>query len=401
MDERMSKMCNDYAELKPSERLLLGPGPSNADPRVLRAMAAPLVGHLDPEFLQIMNDNMALLRYVFQTKNELTMAMSGTGSAGMETVFVNLVEPGDKVVVCVNGVFGQRMVDVAQRAGAEVTAVTAPWGQIIDAAEVKKAVQSVKPKLVAIVHAETSTGILQPLEEISAICKEADCLLVVDCVTSLGGVEIKIDEWGIDAAYSGTQKCLSCPPGLAPVTFNEKARSIINKRKNKVQSWYLDLTMIQNYWGQERFYHHTAPISMGYALRESLRVIYEEGLEARFARHKLNAEALKAGLKAMGFKLYAQEGYQLPSLTTAWIPEGVEDASTRKFLLHRYNIEIGGGLGEGKGKVWRFGLMGHNSTEKNVLILLTALEAAFVYQGKAVEPGAGVSAALAVYKNNK
>lgn len=390
-------MNKNYSELNPKERILMGPGPSNVGPNVLRSMSSPLLGHLDPDFLQIMNETMELIRYVFQTKNELSMAMSGTGSSGMETVFVNLLEPGDKVVVCVNGVFGQRMTDVAQRVGADVTVVNAPWGRIIEPDAVREALKETGAKFLAIVHAETSTGVLQPLEEISAICKEYDALLLVDCVTSLGGCEVKIDEWGIDAAYSGTQKCLSCPPGLSPVTFSDRAREIILNRKSKVSSWYLDLTMIQNYWGKERFYHHTAPITMVYALRESLKVIYEEGLENRFARHAINSKALKEGLKAMGMKLYAQEGHQLPMLTSVWIPEGIDDVATRKFLLNEFGIEIGGGLGEGKGKVWRIGTMGHTCKKDNILLLLTALEAAFKAQGKSVSPGCGTQAAIDAY----
>jgi len=269
----------------------MGPGPSNVDPHVLKAMSAPTLGHLDPEFLEIMNETMDLLRYVFQTKNQLTMAMPGTGSAGMETVLANLIEEGDKIIVCVNGVFGERMVDICQRLKANVTIVNGPWGKIIEPDDVKKALAQTKAKFLAIVHGETYTGILQPIEEISQLCKEYDTMLLLDCVTSLAGTDVKIDQWGIDAAYSGTQKCISCPPGLAPVTFSEKAQKIISKRKSKVPIWYLDLTMIQNYWGQQRAYHHTAPINMNYALRESLRLIYEEGLEARFARHQLNAKA--------------------------------------------------------------------------------------------------------------
>ncbi|MFZ5945534.1 MAG: pyridoxal-phosphate-dependent aminotransferase family protein [Bacillota bacterium] len=386
-----------YGELKPTERILMGPGPSNVDPRVLRAMSAPILGHLDPEFLDIMNETMELMRYVFRTKNQLTMAMPGTGSAGMETVLANLIDEGDKVIVCVNGVFGGRMLDICQRLKAEVTLIEAPWGRIIEAEKVKDTLEKTKAKFVALVHAETSTGVLQPLEEISQLCKQYDSMLLVDCVTSLAGTEVKIDEWGIDGAYSGTQKCISCPPGLAPVTFSEQAQKVINSRKTKVPIWYLDLTMIQNYWGQQRAYHHTAPINMNYALRESLRLIYEEGLEARFARHELHSKALKTGLEAMGIKMWAQEGHRLPMLTSAVIPEGVDDVSVRKYLLNRFNIEIGGGLGEGKGKVWRIGTMGYTCNEQNVLLLLTALESALKAQNYNIESGIGAAAAMEVY----
>lgn len=386
-----------YTELNPTPRVLLGPGPSGVDPRVLRAMATPLVGHLDPDFLTIMNETMELLREVFQTKNQLTIPMSGTGSAGMETVLVNLLEPGDTAVICINGLFGERMADIAGRCGAGVIRVEGEWGKIIEPEKVEAALKGKNVKLVGIVHAETSTGVLQPLEEISKIAKENGALFVVDTVTSLGGVEVKVDEWGIDASYSGTQKCLSCPPGLSPVTFSSRAVEVLSNRKTKVQSWYLDLTMIQNYWGKERFYHHTAPISMNYALREALRIIHEEGLAARFARHKLNSDAFIAGVEAMGLKMVAQEGHRLPSLNVVGIPEGVDDAAVRRMLLNEFNIEIGGGLGIFKGKVWRVGLMGYSSTKSNVMLLLSALEAALKSQGYKVREGAGIAAAAEVY----
>jgi alanine-glyoxylate transaminase/serine-glyoxylate transaminase/serine-pyruvate transaminase len=367
-------------------------------PRVLKAMSTPLVGHLDPDFLEVMNETMELLRCVFQTRNELTIPMSGTGSAGMETLFVNLLEPGDKAVVCINGLFGQRMADIVERCGAELVTVEGEWGRIIEPDQVEEALKKAGgAKIVAIVHAETSTGVRQPLEEISKIAKKYDALFLVDTVTSLGGMEVKVDEWGIDASYSGTQKCLSCPPGLSPVTFSERAREVIKKRKTKVQSWYLDLSMIQNYWGKERFYHHTAPISMNYALREALMLIHEEGLEARFARHERNSKALTAGLEAMGLEMIAQEGYRLPSLHAVKIPEGIDDAKTRKMLLEEFNIEIGGGLGDFKGKAWRIGLMGYSSTKNNVFLVLSALEAVLKAQGYKVEEGAGVKAAQEAY----
>mgnify|MGYP000704729769 CR=1 FL=1 len=391
-------MTKNYKQLNPSTRVLLGPGPSNVHPRVLKAMSTPLVGHLDPDFLEVMNETMELLRCVFQTRNELTIPMSGTGSAGMETLFVNLLEPGDKAVVCINGLFGQRMADIVERCGAELVTVEGEWGRIIEPDQVEEALKKAGgAKVVAIVHAETSTGVRQPLEEISKIAKKYDALFLVDTVTSLGGMEVKVDEWGIDASYSGTQKCLSCPPGLSPVTFSERAREVIKKRKTKVQSWYLDLSMIQNYWGKERFYHHTAPISMNYALREALMLIHEEGLEARFARHERNSKALTAGLEAMGLEMIAQEGYRLPSLHAVKIPEGIDDAKTRKMLLEEFNIEIGGGLGDFKGKAWRIGLMGYSSTKNNVFLVLSALEAVLKAQGYKVEEGAGVKAAQEAY----
>lgn len=391
-----------YRELAPSDRVLLGPGPSGVDPRVLRAMSTPLLGHLDPEFLEIMNETGELLRYVFQTENTLTLAMSGTGSAGMDTVLSNLLEPGDKAIIAVCGVFGERMVDIALRNGAEVKVVQGEWGRIVEPEAVEAAFQEVpQAKLLAVVHAETSTGVLQPLTELAAIAHRHGALLVVDCVTSLGGVPVLIDEWGVDAAYGGTQKCLSCPPGLAPVTLNEKARAVLHQRKTKVPSWYLDLTMIERYWGQERFYHHTAPISMIYALREALRIVAEEGLEARWARHELNARAFLAGCEAMGLRPFAQEGHRLPSLITLRIPEGVDDVAVRQFLLREYKIEIGGGLGPVKGQIWRVGLMGYNSNRLNITLALTALAEALKAQGYKASATAALEAADAVYAGHE
>jgi alanine-glyoxylate transaminase/serine-glyoxylate transaminase/serine-pyruvate transaminase len=391
-------MSKEYEQLNPGYRLLLGPGPVETSPRVLRAMSSNMLGHLDPQFLEVMNETMELLRYVFQTKNQLTLPMSGTGSAGMETVMVNLIEPGDKVVICVKGVFGQRLRDIAGRCGAEVISVEAPWGRPIEPQQVKDALEKAGgAKLVAIVHAETSTGVQQPLEEISKIAKDYGALFVVDAVTSLGGVELKVDEWGIDACYSGTQKALSCPPGLSPVTLGEKAREVLANRKTKVQSWYLDLTMIQNYWGKERFYHHTAPINMIYGLREALMIVKEEGLEARFERHKLNSKAFIKGVEAMGLEMVAPEGYRLPTLNAVKIPEGIEDLKARKFLLEKYGIEIGGGLGDFKGKAWRVGLMGESSKRNNVILLLAALADAMSQQGYKADVGAAIQAALDVY----
>lgn len=385
-------------ELAPSARILLGPGPSNVHARVLKAMSTPLVGHLDPEFLHLMEETKALLRFVFQTKNTLTLPISGTGSAGMETCFVNLLEPGDEVIVGVNGVFGTRMVDVIERCGAKAIKIETEWGRVIAAEQVQEALQQCRrPKLVALVHAETSTGAWQPLEEISSLVHETGALFVVDAVTSLGGCPVKVDEWRIDACYSGTQKCLSCPPGLSPVTFSPSALEVIRKRKSKVQSWYLDLTMIEKYWGEERVYHHTAPISMNYALREALRLVQEEGLEARFQRHERNHNALAAGLAAMGLPLAAQEGHRLWTLNSVAIPAGVDDAGVRRQLLDEYNIEVGAGLGPLRGKIWRIGLMGESSSRSNVLLVLSALEEILRKQGHSCALGAGVSAAQAAY----
>ncbi len=384
-------------ELNPSPRMLLGPGPSDVHPRVLRAMGTPPLGHLDPEFLVIMNETQEMLRGLFQTKNQLTFPVSGTGSAGMETCVVNLIEPGDKMVVCVNGVFGQRMTDVAQRAGAAVTVIERPWGEVFDLNQVREVLQKVRPKVLGIVHAETSTGAWQPAAELGKLCHETDTFLLLDTVTSLGGVPVEIDAWGVDAVYSGTQKCLSCPPGAAPVSFSPRAVEIITKRKTKVQSWYLDMSMVQRYWGEERFYHHTAPITMMYGLREALRLVHEEGLEPRFTRHMRNHQALKTGLAALGIGYTAAEGHQLPMLNAVRIPAGADDLKTRKALLSGFGIEIGGGLGDFKGKVWRIGLMGYSSRPNNVLLFLAALEQCLLAQGAKINAGAGVAAAEKAY----
>ena len=361
-------------ELNPTPRILMGPGPSDAHPRVLKAMATPLIGHMDPQFIQIMDGLKTMLRTLFRTDNELTLAMPGTGSAGMETCFVNLLSPGDEAVVCVNGVFGNRMSDIVERCGATLTRVDAPWGRPVDPAAVKKAVAGCTPKLVAIVHAETSTGVCQPLEEIGRIAHDAGALFLVDTVTSLGGMDVRVDDWDIDAVYSGPQKCLSAPPGMAPVSFSARAVEAMEARTDKVSSWYLDLTMIRKYWqGAQRVYHHTAPISMVYALYEALRVLLEEGLEARFERHRRNHELLRDGLEELGFEFLAAQEYRLPMLNAVKIPDGLEDAPARKQLLEEFNIEIGGGLGEFAGKLWRIGLMGASCTENHVNMLLAAL----------------------------
>jgi len=339
-----------------------------------------------------------MLRQVFRTQNALTLAVSGTGSAGMETCVVNLIEPGDKMLVCVNGVFGGRMADVAGRAGAQVTTIERPFGEVFSTDQIAEAVARVKPKVVGIIHAETSTGALQPLPEISRVVHAAGALLLADTVTSLGGTPVEVDGWQLDAVYSGTQKCLSCPPGLAPVTFSPRAVAAIDARKTKVASWYLDMTMVRNYWGQDRAYHHTAPINMNYALREALAVALEEGLEARFARHTRNHLALKSGLAAMGLSYAVAEGIQLPMLNAVLIPAGADDLKVRQQLLNEFGIEIGGGLGPMKGKTWRIGLMGETSSPRNVLLLLAALERCLGDQGIKTPPGAGVAAANESYR---
>jgi alanine-glyoxylate transaminase / serine-glyoxylate transaminase / serine-pyruvate transaminase len=383
----------------PPPRLLLGPGPSDVDPRVLRAIGLPLVGHLDPAFLALMDAIKGMLRTVFQTENELTFAVPGTGSAGMETCFVNLLEEGDEAVVMVNGEFGRRMTDVAERCRARVVPHEIPWGRAVEPQDVESALASAgRPKLVALVHAETSTGAWSPLEEIARVVHRCGALLVVDAVTSLGGCPVEVDRWQIDACYSGTQKCLSCPPGLAPVTFGPRAREALRRRRSKVQSWYLDASMIEKYWGAERAYHHTAPISMSYALAEALRLVLDEGLEARFDRHRRNHLALAAGLEALGFRYVVEPARRLWMLNSVYLPPlaaGHDEARLRRRLLDECSIEVGGGLGAFKGKIWRIGLMGESSRREKVLRLLSALERMLPEAGHAVRPGNGVAAAEA------
>ncbi|MDO4559730.1 MAG: alanine--glyoxylate aminotransferase family protein [bacterium] len=376
---------------KTTEKLLMGPGPSNADQRVLKAIGEPMLGHLDPDFLGIMNETRELLKYVFQTKNELTMAMPGTGSAGMEAAWANTVLPGMKVIICVHGVFGQRMTDVASRYGANVIVVSSPMGKPIDPADLQKAIKdNPDAKIVGIVHAETSTGVLQPLDEISKLVHDAGMYMLVDCVTSLGGVEVPVDKLKFDMTYSGTQKCLNCPPGLAPLTVSPRMGEWIRNRALPVKNWYLDLNMITRYWGEDRFYHHTAPINMTYALNEALRVILEEGNERRWERHWSNARLFWKVLEAMGLELVVEEQYRLPSLTTYYTPDGVNEAAIRKYLMDKYNIEIGGGLGELKGKIHRVGLMGVNSNSAKIALLTVALCDAFNAHGYKCDTGAAL-----------
>jgi len=385
-----------FGELSVPSRLLLGPGPSNVHPRVYRAMMTPVIGYLDPQFIQLMDDTQRPLRTVFRTENDMTMAISGTGTAGMEAAIYNVVEPDDRVIVCLNGFFGDRMSQMVQRCDAEVVPVEGEWGRIIEPEQIEAALKA-NPgcKLVCIVHGETSTGILQPLEEISRVVHEHGALLLADAVTSLAGCELLIDEWGIDICYSGTQKCLSAPPGMSPLTLSAQAMEVVANRRSPVRSWYVDLTILGRYWGggTTRMYHHTPPMTMLYALREGLRIVLEEGLEARIARHRRNAGALWAGLEAMGLKLHVPEAYRLPPLTTVRVPEGIDEMALRRGLLNEHNIEVGGGIGALQGQVLRIGLMGFGSNEANVLALLLALETQLLKQGVRADKGAGVAAA--------
>jgi alanine-glyoxylate transaminase/serine-glyoxylate transaminase/serine-pyruvate transaminase len=366
--------AKNYQDLNIEPRILLGPGPSMVAPRVLNALSYPLVGHLDPQFLTLMKEVQELLRYVFQTENELTVPVSGTGSAGMEAALCNFIEPGDNVLIAVLGYFGERMVEMAGRYGAQVDRIDRPWGEAFDPGEIKAALSQKKYKLLALVHAETSTGVLQPgIAEIAAAAHENGALLVMDTVSSLGGMPVKIDAWGVDVAFSGTQKSMSAPPGLAPLTISPRAREVLRNRSVPVGNWYLDLSLLEKYWGSERTYHHTAPINSNYALREALRMVAEEGLEERFARHRTNAEVLWAGLEDLDISLLVPEENRLTTLTTAVIPPGVDDLQLRKTLLNDYNLEIAGGFGPLAGQIWRIGLMGYSSRLENVLLLLAAL----------------------------
>lgn len=366
--------ATNYQDLDPVQRILLGPGPSTASPRVLRAMSTPLVGHLDPQFLGVMNEVQQLLRFVFQTENEFTIPVSGTGSAGMEAALCNFIEPGDRVLVAINGYFGERLYDMAGRYGAQVDRLERPWGEVFEPAEIEAALKDKNYKLLALVHAETSTGAWQPgIADIATAAHRYGALLVLDTVTSLGGLPVEIDAWEVDIAYSGSQKCLSAPPGLAPLTISPRGREVLSNRKTPVANWYLDLSLLDKYWGDERTYHHTAPISMNYALREALRLVAEEGLEARFARHRVNAELLWEGLEDLDLPPMIPLSYRLPTLTTPKLSPSIEDASIRRRLLDDYNIEIAGGFGPLAGQIWRIGLMGYSSRREYVTLLLAAL----------------------------
>lgn len=383
---------------EPPLRTLMGPGPSDVHPRILAAMARPTIGHLDPMFVAMMDQTKQLLQYAFQTKNDLTIPISAPGSAGMEACFVNLVEPGDKVLVCQNGVFGGRMKENVERCGGVAVMLETDWGRAVEPQRVEDALKK-NPgiKIVAFVHAETSTGAQSDAKAIAQIARKFDCLTIVDTVTSLGGSSLKVDEWQLDAVYSGSQKCLSCTPGLSPVTFSARAVEKIKARKTKVQSWFLDLNLVMGYWGGavKRAYHHTAPINPLYGLHEALVILKDEGLENSWARHQRNHRALRAGVEAMGLSFLVPEAERLPQLNSIRIPEGVDEAAVRQRLLTEFNLEIGAGLGTLAGKVWRVGLMGHASNMKNILYCLGALEATLTSMQAPIERGAAVSAALA------
>jgi alanine-glyoxylate transaminase/serine-glyoxylate transaminase/serine-pyruvate transaminase len=382
----------------PPQRTLMGPGPSDVSPRVLEALARPTIGHLDPVFVGMMGEMKAMLQYAFQTQNQLTLPVSAPGSAGMETCFVNLVEPGDKVIVCQNGVFGGRMKENVERSGATPIMVQDEWGTVVDPNKLEETLKAhPDAKVVAFVHAETSTGAQSDAKTLVKLAHEHDCLTIVDTVTSLGGTPVLVDEWNADAVYSGTQKCLSAPPGLSPVSFSERAAEAVRNRKQSVQSWFLDLNLVMGYWGEgaTRAYHHTAPINNLYGLHEALVILQEEGLENAWARHEQHHQALRAGLEAMGMSFVVKEGDRLPQLNAVSIPEGVDDATVRGRLLKEYQLEIGAGLGALAGKVWRIGLMGHACNARNVLYCLSALENVLTDLKAPIHSGVAVAAAHA------
>ena len=388
-------MTNSYMkELQPSQKVLLGPGPSTVHPRVLQALSLPVMGHLDPAFFQVMDDVCEMLRMVFHTTNSMTVPISSTGTGAMETACANIIEPGDSMLVCRNGYFGIRLADIAERCGATVHVMDTPWGKAVDPQMLKDELKRHPGlKAVGVVHAETSTGVLSDMKELVDVIHESGALAIVDAVTSLGGHEVRMDDWGIDVCYSATQKCLGAPPGLAPISLSPAAMDVVAKRPSKVQSFYFNLKDLEAYWNQTRAYHHTSPINMTYALREALRMMMEEGQKNRINRHARVAAALRAGAEALGLSLLAEEGHRLNPLTTLSIPEGIEDAKVRRALLNDYDIEIGGGLGEFASKAWRVGLMGESARERNVFALLSALETILSKEGYEVAFGASLSAA--------
>ena len=379
------------------QRILLGAGPSSVNPRVLQAMTVPIIGHLDPAFFQVMDDVSAMLRQVYHTENPMTVPISSTGTGAMETACANVLEPGDTAVICRNGYFGNRLADIAERCGAKVHIVDSTWGKPVDVQGLAdELAKHPKVKAVGVVHGETSTGVLTPLPEITELIHRHGALAIVDAVTSLGGHEMLMDDWGIDVCYSATQKCLGAPPGLAPISLSEAAMEVVNSRETKVQSFYFNLKDLESYWNQTRAYHHTSPISMTYALREALRMVMEEGIENRIERHARVAAALRSGLEALGLGLLADPDYRLNPLTTVAVPDGIDDAKVRRSLLDDYNIEIGGGLGEFRGKAWRIGLMGESAREMNVFAVLSALETILTKNGYEVAYGSSLAAAQRV-----
>ena len=375
-------------------RKLMGPGPLDIHPRVYQALTSPIIGYLDPAYLKILDQVGDQLRKVFQTRNRLTHAAPGTGTSGMEACVANLIEPGDKILVCVHGYFGDRLRQMVERQGAQITLIEEEWGKPTDPQRVEAALKADAYKVITLVHAETSTGVLQPMDDIVKLADKYGVMILLDTVTSLGGIEVKMDEWGLDAAYSCSQKCIGCPPGLSPVSFSDRAVEAVKNRKHPVSSWYLDITLLEKYWGSDRVYHHTSSSTLNYALLEALQLIDEEGLQNRFNRHLENHRALVAGIEAMGLEMFVRPEYRLPTLNAVKIPEGVDDVKVRSYLLETFNLEIGGGLGALKGKVWRVGLMGYSSSAENVLFFLSAISRALAIQGYKTDLAAGTHAAM-------
>jgi alanine-glyoxylate transaminase/serine-glyoxylate transaminase/serine-pyruvate transaminase len=380
------------------QRTLMGPGPLNIHPRVYQALTSPVIGHLDPAYLKVLDEVAELLRKVFRTGNRVTNATPGTGSSGMEACVANMIEPGDPVLVCVHGYFGDRIRQMMERQEAKVTVIEGEWGKPTDPEQVEKALKENHCKVIGLVHAETSTGVLQPMDEISRLAKEFGAMILLDTVTSLGGVDVRIDDWGVDGAYSCSQKCIGCTSGLAPVTFSDRAVESVRRRKHPVRSWYLDISLLDKYWGAERVYHHTSSSTLNYGLLEALHLIHEEGLENRIQRHTRNHKAFVAGVEAMGLKMLVAPQHRLPSLNTVKVPEGIDDAKVRSYLLEMYNLEIGGGLGALKGKVWRVGLMGYSSSAENIIFFLSAMSQALAVQGHKTDVSAGLAAAMSALK---
>jgi alanine-glyoxylate transaminase / serine-glyoxylate transaminase / serine-pyruvate transaminase len=379
-------------------RKLMGPGPLNIHPRVYQALTSPVIGHLDPAYLKVLDQVAELLRMVFRTENRVTNAAPGTGTSGMESCVANIIEPGDPVLVCVSGYFGDRMRQMVERQEAKLTLIEGEWGKPVDLERIEKALKESPQKVIGLVHAETSTGVLQPMAEIASLAKKHGAMILLDTVTSLGGVDVRVDEWGVDAAYSCSQKCIGCAAGLAPVTFSGRAVESVRQRKHPVRSWYLDISLLDKYWGTERVYHHTSSSTLNYGLLEALRLIEEEGLDKRIQRHTLNHKALVAGVEAMGLEMLVAPEFRLPSLNTIRIPTGVDDVKVRSYLLETYNLEIGGGLGALKGKVWRVGLMGYSSSAENILFFISAIGQALALQGHKTDISAGLGAVTSALK---
>jgi alanine-glyoxylate transaminase/serine-glyoxylate transaminase/serine-pyruvate transaminase len=381
-------------------RRLMGPGPLDVHPRVYKALSSPVIGYLDPVYLGVLDRIGELLPSVFGTRNRLANAMPGTGSSGMEACIANLIEPGDRILICVAGYFGDRIRQIAERHGAEITVIEEEWGKPIDPARVEAELKQVSYKLIALVHAETSTGVLQPIDDIAQLAKKYDTMIMLDTVSSLGGIEIKVDQWGIDGCFSCSQKCIGCAAGLSPITFSDRAVEMIKNRKTPVSSWYLDISLIEKYWGSERVYHHTSSSTLNYGLLEALLLIHEEGLDNRFARHLKNHKALVAGVEALGLKMLVDAQYRLPTLNTVMIPDGVDDVKLRRYLLEKFKLDIGGGFGRLQGKVWRIGLMGYSSSADNVLFFIPAISRALALQGYKTDLAAGLDAVLAELDGN-